>query len=364
MLVPTAGGGQGATGIAWRERLVETDNHFIDPVYGHPGAYMGVNSGVDYSPYERLGVAVAVNSDASGNGLEEIYEKLWELAFDIDGDSIPDLFDNCSSDFNPNQEDQDADRVGDICDNCISAANTDQSDVDSDGDGDMCDPDADDDGLLNDDDNCWLVQNIGQDDADADSVGDLCDNCENVANPDQEDEDSDGVGDHCDGAIHCWNNFPPDGFNGTSYSYQFEVVGAVLPYTWVRINGDFPFGTSLSSDGLLSGTPSWNQTYNFAVSVTDSDSPPKSDTVSVTMQIVDPLPLCGDANADLTANITDAVYLITYIFAGGPPPNPMASGDVNCDGTVNITDAVYLITYIFGGGPAPCDPDNDGEPEC
>ena len=39
-------------------------------------------------------------------------------------------------------------------------------------------------------------------------------------------------------------------------------------------------------------------------------------------------------------------------------------GDVNCDGTANITDAVYLITYIFGGGPVPCDPDDDGVPDC
>jgi hypothetical protein len=41
-----------------------------------------------------------------------------------------------------------------------------------------------------------------------------------------------------------------------------------------------------------------------------------------------------------------------------------ACGDVNCDGTANITDAVYLIQYIFGGGPAPCDPDDDGVPDC
>jgi hypothetical protein len=73
---------------------------------------------------------------------------------------------------------------------------------------------------------------------------------------------------------------------------------------------------------------------------------------------------CGDCNGDGTANITDAVYLITYIFAGGPAPDPLAAGDVNCDGTPNISDAVYLIQYIFGGGPPPCDPDGDGEPDC
>ncbi|MFH2056370.1 MAG: FG-GAP-like repeat-containing protein [bacterium] len=74
--------------------------------------------------------------------------------------------------------------------------------------------------------------------------------------------------------------------------------------------------------------------------------------------------ICGDANTDGVANITDAVYLIQYIFNGGPPPEPLESGDANCDGVANITDAVYLIQYIFGGGPDPCDPDDDGMPDC
>lgn len=74
--------------------------------------------------------------------------------------------------------------------------------------------------------------------------------------------------------------------------------------------------------------------------------------------------LCGDCNADGLANITDAVYLINFIFNDGPAPDPLIAGDANCDGLVNITDAVYLIAYIFSGGPPPCDPDNNGEPDC
>ena len=64
----------------------------------------------------------------------------------------------------------------------------------------------------------------------------------------------------------------------------------------------------------------------------------------------------GDANGDVTIDISDAVYLIAYIFTGGQPPKPYAicSGDANCDCSVDISDAVYLIAYIFSGGAAPC----------
>jgi hypothetical protein len=63
----------------------------------------------------------------------------------------------------------------------------------------------------------------------------------------------------------------------------------------------------------------------------------------------------ADANNDKTVNISDAVYLIAYIFSGGPAatPNAVGSGDANCSGVVNISDAVYLIAYIFASGPAP-----------
>jgi hypothetical protein len=63
----------------------------------------------------------------------------------------------------------------------------------------------------------------------------------------------------------------------------------------------------------------------------------------------------GDANCDGTIDISDAVYLIAFIFSGGPAPFTQTAGDANCDGAVDISDAVYLIAYIFSGGPAPCE---------
>jgi hypothetical protein len=61
----------------------------------------------------------------------------------------------------------------------------------------------------------------------------------------------------------------------------------------------------------------------------------------------------GDVNRDGVINISDVVYLINYLYVGGPPPTPREAGDANADGVINVTDVVYLINYLYVGGPPP-----------
>ena len=63
--------------------------------------------------------------------------------------------------------------------------------------------------------------------------------------------------------------------------------------------------------------------------------------------------LQGDSNGDGGVNVADVVYVINYVFRGGPPPELYFSGDANCDDVVSVGDAVFLINYTFKGGPAP-----------
>ncbi len=267
------------------------------------------------------------------------------VCFDSDGDGLGDpdhpentcMVDNCPDNFNPAQED-----------------------VDGDGLGDLCDPDIDGDLIANGEDNCPYEYNPTQDNSDTDSVGDVCDNCVLVYNPDQYDENNDGIGDACDGYlhIHC-EDFPDTIYLDQYFEYDFFAVGATAPYSWSHSGGDLPFGLTFEGGtvGRLYGTPGYRAMYFFNVACHDSDNPAVCDTIysiRVRVDSLPPQPLCGDADDNGIVNISDAVFLIAYIFGGGNTPDPLEQADSDCNGIVNVSDAVYLIAYIFGGGAPPC----------
>ena len=64
-------------------------------------------------------------------------------------------------------------------------------------------------------------------------------------------------------------------------------------------------------------------------------------------------PDIGDCNCDGIVDIGDVVYLIGYLYRGGPAPTPPEVGDTNCDGIVDIGDVVRLIGYLYKGEPPP-----------
>jgi len=77
----------------------------------------------------------------------------------------------------------------------------------------------------------------------------------------------------------------------------------------------------------------------------------------------------GDTNNDAKVNLSDAVFLLNYLFVGGDKPPCFEVADLNDDSELDITDAVYVLRFLFAGSsppPAPfptCDFD-PGQRQC
>ncbi len=60
--------------------------------------------------------------------------------------------------------------------------------------------------------------------------------------------------------------------------------------------------------------------------------------------------LTATVQSQTLPQVSDAASCVLVI-------NNEICGDVNMDGVVNVSDAVYIINFVFMGGPAPCEPE-------
>lgn len=72
------------------------------------------------------------------------------------------------------------------------------------------------------------------------------------------------------------------------YSHYFTAIGGIGAKSYTCSSGTLPEGLTLSTGGLLSGTPDTPGTYNFDITVTDSGTTTQTDTASYTMTIAEP----------------------------------------------------------------------------
>jgi hypothetical protein len=79
-----------------------------------------------------------------------------------------------------------------------------------------------------------------------------------------------------------------------------------------------------------------------------------SDNVSILLNLLNQSSFVrGDANGNGTVDVGDVLYLVNYLYRGGPAPSPVDAGDANCDGIVFVNDIIFLVNYLFRGGPPP-----------
>lgn len=68
---------------------------------------------------------------------------------------------------------------------------------------------------------------------------------------------------------------------------------------------------------------------------------------------VEPMILRGDATRNGALEITDAINVLNFLFAGGTYDGCSQVADSNGDGNVNVADPVYLLSFLFTGGATP-----------
>ena len=64
----------------------------------------------------------------------------------------------------------------------------------------------------------------------------------------------------------------------------------------------------------------------------------------------------GDANRDNKVDISDAVFILKYLFEADASLSREDSADANDNGAVNIADSIFILMYLFAGGDPPPPP--------
>lgn len=149
------------------------------------------------------------------------------------------------------------------------------------------------------------------------------------------------------------------GVSGVINSNGGSVEGA---FVYAEVSGEVKGFARSSTDGgyiingLLPGT------YTVTASMVMYHDGSYPDPIGVVSGNVDGINIelqsarVGDVTGEGTIDVADVIFLINYLYIGGPVPVPLMTGDVNCDGVVNSADVVYLINYLYIGGPSPCNP--------
>lgn len=118
------------------------------------------------------------------------------------------------------------------------------------------------------------------------------------------------------GSIDITTQTLPDAVVGEAYSAQLQQTGGVSP-TWALDSGSLPVGLTLSASGLISGTPTSEESASFTVLASEAGL--DSDTQLLFMSVV-----AADTLRVTTASLPDGLvgtaYTAMLAAAGGTAP--------------------------------------------
>src|SRR6266851_338037 len=142
----------------------------------------------------------------------------------------------------------------------------------------------------------------------------------------------------------------PTALLNVPYTQQLQEKGGVGALTWTVSTGTLPTGLTLSSTGLLSGTPTTVGVSQFTVQVTDSSAPPRTSSTNFIVAVVPPLtvlPTLPTANPGVAYNqsilAAGAAPPLTFALTAGALPTGLTMAS---NGTVSgTTTSVGTFTF-------------------
>ena len=156
-----------------------------------------------------------------------------------------------------------------------------------------------------------------------------------------------------------------DGVVNVPYSQTLTPTGGTGPFTWTLISGSLPAGLTLSSGGVISGTPTAATSgANFTVQVKDSGSPQQTATQTLTIRIAAPLVI---TTAALPSAGFGAAYSQALAASGGigtrtwslaPGSGPLPTGlNLSSAGVISGTPTApgtfsFVVQVTDSGSPA------------
>jgi hypothetical protein len=149
----------------------------------------------------------------------------------------------------------------------------------------------------------------------------------------------------------------PGGQLNAPYSAALAASGGVKPYSWTLTAGTLPAGLSLSTQGVISGTPtSTAQETPLTFQVADAGNPQQTQTIVLPLTIIDPstitvtvaparaaLTVMQTLRVSATTNDTSGVTWTVTPAGGSISPASSLSG-ANVTLTAPSTAGVYTLT--------------------
>jgi uncharacterized repeat protein (TIGR01451 family) len=139
---------------------------------------------------------------------------------------------------------------------------------------------------------------------------------------------------------------PPAAAVNSAYSFTLTATGGTTPYTWSVNAGTLPAGLTLSSAGVLSGSPTTTGSYPFTVNVIDANHGVA--TASITLVVSAALTLTFPAPPSGTVGVA---YTDTFTAANGTTPYTfsISSGTLPAGLTLTASTGVVSGTPTTAG---------------